>query len=226
MTLFDTLAQWTEREWLECAHPHDLLYFLNDKASDRKLRLFGCACVRQFWLKLKEQSPERKGVEIAERFADGLADMRELQRINKQLAEMCWEPQPSWGMCTGAVLELTAQPRSQFGVRRASETAGMVAFEAGTLHATEKAQADIVRDIFVNPFRPVTLPRDFLTWNNSLLPRLAQSIYDSRAFERLPLLADALEEAGCTDPELLNHCRQPGDHVLGCWPLDFVLAQG
>jgi hypothetical protein len=90
MTFFDTLARWNEKDWLECSRPHDLLYFLNENASDRKLRLFGCACVRRFWHKLKEQSPDRKGVEIAERFADGLADLSEIQRINKKLGEMCW----------------------------------------------------------------------------------------------------------------------------------------
>jgi hypothetical protein len=239
MTFFDTLAAWTERDWLECVRPHDLLYFLGEKASDRKLRLFGCACVRRFWHELKEQSPEREGIEIAERFADGLADMSELQRINKQLGNMCWGPQPSWGMCTGAVWELTAGPGSQFGIRRAGETAGMIAFKAGalggdpmmrsgerpTFDAAEKAQAAIVRDLFCNPFRPVALSTDLLSWNNSLLASLAQSIYDAWAFERFPILADALEEAGCTDQAILDHLRGPGPHARGCWAVDQLLKK-
>jgi hypothetical protein len=97
--------------------------------------------------------------------------------------------------------------------------------EHPTFQAAEKAQATIVRDIFPNPFRPVTLSPDLLKWNNSLLARLAQPIYDCWAFERLPILADALEEAGCTDPEILGHCRQSGEHVRGCWLIDILLGK-
>jgi hypothetical protein len=64
LTFFDKLAAWTETDWLACVRPHNLLYFLGDKATDRKLRLFGCACVRQFWHKLKEQSPKRKASKL------------------------------------------------------------------------------------------------------------------------------------------------------------------
>lgn len=67
------------------------------------------------WHTLKEQSPEQKGVERAERFADALVDLSELQRINQNLKGMCGGPRPSWGLCRGAVQELTAQPRFRFG---------------------------------------------------------------------------------------------------------------
>jgi hypothetical protein len=55
---------------------------------------------------------------------------------------------------------------------------------------------------------------------------LAQAIDDERAFDRLPILADALEDAGCTDADLLNHCRGPGLHVMGCWVVDMLLGKG
>jgi hypothetical protein len=84
-----------------------------------------------------------------------------------------------------------------------------------------KAQADIVRDILGNPFRPVTINP---AWQTSNAVALAQSIYDDRAFDRLPILADALEDAGCDNADILNHCRQPGDHVRGCWVVDLVLG--
>lgn len=62
-----------------------------------------------------------------------------------------------------------------------------------------------------------------LAWNNTTVPRLAQAIYDGRAFDRLPILADTLEDAGCTDQDILAHCRSGGEHVRGCWVLDLLL---
>jgi hypothetical protein len=82
-----------------------------------------------------------------------------------------------------------------------------------------------IRDIFGNPFRPVAVDPDWLTWNGGTVPKLAQAIYDQRRFQDLPILADALEEAGCTNADILNHCRQPGEHVRGCWVVDLVLGK-
>ena len=59
-------------------------------------------------------------------------------------------------------------------------------------------------------------------WNGRTVPRLARALYEERAFDRLPILADALEDAGCHHADLLAHCRGPGPHVRGCWVLDLV----
>jgi hypothetical protein len=91
--------------------------------------------------------------------------------------------------------------------------------------AERKRQAAYVRDIFVNPFHPVALDRAWLAWRDGTIPKLAQGIYDDRAFDRLPILADALEEAGCTNADILRHCREPGEHVRGCWVLDLLLGK-
>jgi hypothetical protein len=80
----------------------------------------------------------------------------------------------------------------------------------------------IVRDTFGNPFRPVIMESGWLTTNAI---NLARTIYDGRAFDHLPILADALEEAGCTDADILTHCRQPGEHVRGCWVIDLMLGK-
>ena len=86
----------------------------------------------------------------------------------------------------------------------------------------KKEQADLLREIAGNPFRPHSVdPR----WLTSTAVALAQTIYDQRAFDRLPILADALEEAGCDGPELLAHCRGDGPHVRGCWAVDLVLGK-
>jgi hypothetical protein len=81
--------------------------------------------------------------------------------------------------------------------------------------AQATSQCHILRDIFGNPFRPVTINPAWLTWNDGTVVKLAQAIYDERTFDRMPVLADALEDAGCTDPAILGHCRQPGGMSAG-----------
>lgn len=89
----------------------------------------------------------------------------------------------------------------------------------------ELQSVEILRDIAGNPFRPITVNRDWLTWNDRTVPKLAQTIYDDRRFDLLPILADALEEAGCGDADILAHCRGPGPHVRGCWVVDLLLGK-
>ena len=81
-------------------------------------------------------------------------------------------------------------------------------------------RADLLRDIFGNPFCPVTSD---LSWLTSNVIDLAQGIYADHAFECMPILGDALEDAGCDNADILNHCRQPGEHVRGCFCLDLIL---
>lgn len=87
-------------------------------------------------------------------------------------------------------------------------------------------QSHILRCIFSNPFRPLsTIDSTWFTWNDGVAVKLAQTIYDGRRFEDMPILADALIDAGCTNNDILNHCRQPGVHVRGCWVLDLLLGK-
>ncbi len=79
-----------------------------------------------------------------------------------------------------------------------------------------------LRDIFGNPFHPVTFLSE---WRTSTVLALAQQMYDSRDFSAMPILADALQDAGCADEALLAHCREPGAHVRGCWVVDLVLGR-
>ncbi|MBN9117823.1 MAG: hypothetical protein J0I06_01415 [Planctomycetes bacterium] len=80
----------------------------------------------------------------------------------------------------------------------------------------------IFRDIFGNPFCPVAVEPSWLT---SDVRALATGIYEDRAFDRMPILADALQDAGCDNDDILSHCRQPGEHVRGCWVVDLVLGK-
>lgn len=93
---------------------------------------------------------------------------------------------------------------------------------AAAYRREEARHADCIRDIFGNPFRPVAADP---SWATPSVVRLAQSIYDGRAFARMPKLADALERAGCTHADVLDHCRGPGPHVRGCWVVDLLLSK-
>jgi hypothetical protein len=75
------------------------------------------------------------------------------------------------------------------------------------------------------PFRPVTIDPKWLSWNYGTIPAIARRIYDERAFHDLPILADALEDAGCTDQGILSHCRGDGPHARGCWVVDLILGR-
>jgi hypothetical protein len=92
--------------------------------------------------------------------------------------------------------------------------------------AHEKKLCALIRDIFGNPYRkPPVLDRSWLAWNGGTIPKLAQTMYASKRFHDLPILGDALEEAGCTDEAVLAHCRGPGPHVRGCWVVDWILEK-
>jgi hypothetical protein len=96
----------------------------------------------------------------------------------------------------------------------------------GVQQAEATSQCELLRCIFGNPFRPPTsLPPSVLAWNDGIVAKLAHGIYADRAFDRLPILADALEEAGCGDAHTLGHCRQTGEHVRGCWLVDLLLGK-
>src|SRR5205807_1010399 len=84
-------------------------------------------------------------------------------------------------------------------------------------------QCDLLRELFGNPFHPAAVSPHWLSWEGRVVPRLAQAIYDEGDFERLPVLGDALEDAGCREESVLAHCRQEGRHVRGCWVVDRLL---
>jgi hypothetical protein len=83
---------------------------------------------------------------------------------------------------------------------------------------------DLVREIFGNPFRPSALDPRWLDWKENTLLRMAHVIYRKRCFRNLPILADALEEAGCNDAAILTHCQAAVAHVRGCWVVDLLLG--
>ena len=96
----------------------------------------------------------------------------------------------------------------------------------GKKWATIRArQTDLIRDIFGNPFRSTPVNPSWLKWNGGVVRKMAEAIYEERRFAELPILADALEDAGCSDSDLLSHCRGAGPHVRGCWVVDLILGK-
>ncbi|MFL5339752.1 MAG: hypothetical protein ACJ8F7_06250 [Gemmataceae bacterium] len=248
----------TEQEWLACADPEPMLEVLRN-ATDRKLRLFACACCRhtasfneQQWKRLVEHAARwrsrvnewlasrlgqrslpnikthaewvregadlaRRAAELAERAAEGLGDVAEVRALcppdDREEMEYLY--------AGGADAARAAKSTAYVARNRARYAAGRPPAEPDYWRE-QSAQSDLLRDIFGNPFRPVAVESAWLTAG---IVQLAQAIYDERAFDRLPALADALEQAGCTDGNILAHARKPGEHVRGCWVVDLLLGK-
>jgi hypothetical protein len=241
----------TEPEWLSCTDSGPMLEFLKGKASDRKLRLFAVACVKRAKRLLREKEG-RHALELAERLIERPVPKTRIRRADYRAPDAYWEliDRPGWGMgcrhtaALAAALYTLAHPC----LRLSPPPVGFVshfdqaAFEASValanakespsptegsqwlleVHAERKLQTALLQDISGNPFRPGTLEPSFRMPH---VTALTATIYDKRAFDRMPVLADALEVAGCTDADLLTHCRGPGLHVRGCWVVDAVLAK-
>jgi hypothetical protein len=229
-----------EAEWLVCGDPEVMLKFLSGKISERKLRLFGVACCRRIW-QLLDDEHSRTAVEVAERFADGLAseDERAAQRQAaldaSNEARLAFEAHPERGWDALCLAEVAADAADYTlytpGLAKTARHAWKAVAHAGNIKRTAVdfknemlAQCRLLREVVGNPFRPVSLDPLWLSWNDGTLVALAHLIYHERDFERLPLLADALEDAGCTNADILNHCRGPGMHVRGCWVIDLLMG--
>ena len=125
------------------------------------------------------------------------------------------EPASRERLISAAELAYIAALRTDFEYRRV----------AHHIRAVDWPGVWLVRDIFGNPFRLPTIAPDWLSRNNGAIPKLAQMIYDDRRHDIMPILGDALEDAGCTDAQILEHCRGPGPHVRGCWVVDLILGK-
>jgi hypothetical protein len=219
----------TEGNWRNCNGPLTLLMYLHTlranrsfSVSDRKLRLFAVACCRRIGHTLKADRFQRV-IEIVERVADGLATQQEL----RQAAATVYGGDHS---AVQAVVHTDAYRAAERTAEAAAQWAGFVADWTGSSYPAGQgaeliAQSALLRELFDNPFRPSGFSPMWLAWHDGIVPRLAEAIYEERAFERLPILGDALEDAGCTNQTILDHCRQTGAHVRGCWVLDGVLAK-
>lgn len=225
----------TEAEWLASDDPRPMLnhqrpdgVWLVD-ASDRKLRLFACACCRRVWRWIPNVDA-RVAVEVAERFEDGQATLEERKTtLGRVYFGVGWESD----VALSASHSDLDDPRYTFSadVQGACHSAQETAQRHGALADEEKAaQAALLRCAFgPTAFRPATVDPGLRT---PTVLTLAHAAYDERLLpsgeldrDRLAVLADALEEAGCGDAEILAHLRSAGPHARGCWPLDLLLGK-
>jgi hypothetical protein len=217
----------TEAEWAISNEPDSMLFHVRDRASQRKLRLFAIACCRHLWRRLGNDRT-RDPVMVAERYADGLADQTQLQAASHAVEEIGMEAYgAAWigdthGWATwqtrGAFEVATARP---IEIRSVWHMAASV-WRTGKEQQEREALSNYLRCLFGNPFEPVALEAAWLT---PAVRGIAFAIYDQQSFDRLLILADALEGAGCLHAGMLAHCRGPGPHVKGCWVVDLVLER-
>ncbi|MGE3806861.1 MAG: hypothetical protein AB7K24_19515 [Gemmataceae bacterium] len=220
----------TETEWLTTCDPDLMLDHVRDSTSERKLRLFAIACCRSFWHLLSDEV-SRQAVEVAERYVDRLAPHEERDAACRAAwSAISLQSPERWkraaALAAGRVVD-SDWPlfgrwygSSKFG----KEHAWNAVMEIQN-YPRRPERCHLIREIFGNPFRSVGIDKGCLQWNDGTVPRIAQWIYDERSFDDLPILADALEESGCRQAQLLAHCRAPGSHVRGCWALDLVLGK-
>ncbi len=217
----------TETEWLTATDPTTMLEYLKGKASDRKLRLFACACCRAVWESFTHER-SRQAVELAERYADGLEDDATLGRAHSMAYDALASYQHQHHF--RRMVNRDGLSRIEWRFHLAAESAHLHRpFLLGRLGALRHdpelvaVAPALIRETFgLSPATPVTLdPR----WLTETVVALANSIYAERAFDRMPILADALEEAGCDHADILSHCRGDGPHVRGCWVVDLLLGK-
>jgi hypothetical protein len=230
----------TPADWLSCPDPAPMLTFLGRLANVRRLRLFAVACCRRVedWL---IDARSRRAVDVAERWVDGRSSVSEfnaavdaaddaVEELTRQQEDAEYHVRVAAAGAASRSLAIAAATAAEYGAAQAASAA----FHAATVFgqnaaagpATEHAaQADLMRDLF-RPFGTPRVPDAVLRWNTAAVPGLAQAIYDERAFDRLPILADALEDAGCDNADLLGHLRGSGPHVRGCWAVDLLLGKG
>jgi hypothetical protein len=211
----------TEAEWLTAADAGAMVRFAASGLSARRERLLSCALARQVWDRLPDPR-SRRAVEIAERFADGEATGRQLLLASRK-AERVGADMSAWPPGTHRIMEACAAALC------ASRVRGAVCNVCEVLHPVfagneqgRRGLADMVREVVGNPFRPVTFHASWLT---STVVTLARQMYDSRDFSAMPILADALMDGGCSDEQVLTHCRGEGPHVRGCFVVDAILGR-
>jgi hypothetical protein len=238
----------TEQEWLTSGDWLKLWFHSSEVElrTERKTRLFAVAACRRFWHRLVDPRC-RRAVEVCEAYADGRATAKELREACDGARFDNGPPVAGQktAVCSAAAGATHWICYAEYKVGRATEAAPYVhgyeaLIAAGLMDENDqngpdaaaqavyheglakgkRIQADILREVIGNPFRPVALDP---SWKTNTVLTLAKQMYESRDFGAMPILADALQDAGCDNDDILNHCRDPQQvHVRGCWVVDLV----
>ena len=235
-------ATMTESEWLASRNFSTLFICTVTIASDRGERnrwLLACACCRSVWHLLPGVCHQI--VELVEGYADGTIEAGALVTLlhgfwphtvaiaalpgGTQAAEAVGYLGWSWRF----EFDNTITSKTYWQANQTCRSAAEALAKSRPWDVARHCQIELLRDIFGNPFRPAVLDPAWLTLT---VTSLAQAAYEERMLPsgeldriRLTILADALEEAGCDNTDILNHLRGPGPHVRGCWPVDLLLGK-
>ncbi len=192
----------TEEEWTTWADPQLMLAFMRGKVSDRRLTLFVLDCAYRNWASLDEAG--RRLYQLLDLYTETRIGLDELNAAYDEATQGNIEEAPDR-------YELAFWDSDAYQINSKNRP------------AERAAQLATIRDIFGNPFRPVTFDP---AWRTTDVMLLARGIYEEKAFDRMPILADALQDAGCDSDALLAHVRDTSaPHVRGCWALDLVLGK-
>lgn len=234
----------TETEWLTCAEPSPMMAQFRPKFTrgpelrswfghpsygtlPRKWRCFLAACGRRIAPLLGDHQRRARLINFAEPFADQppTEDARRTviqwfagERRSIQSVRLLWGLTAPLAAAAGELRNAAG-----YGARMTVPKPERDSAERAARNAEKAAQCALIRDILGNPFRPVAFEP---SWRTDTVEALARGIYQGEAFDGMPVLADALEEAGCDDAEIIAHCREPGVHVRGCWVVDLILDMG
>jgi hypothetical protein len=224
-------------DWLMTINPTPMLHYLDGRMSGRKMRLLVAgACLR-----INHLLPDRCRIAATalELYADSLISTEKYREAWGQAeiecrmcatdppdatmyaAESVLIPSPPTTPSVESALSIAAMAYGTDAASRVSEEVYDTAQELNRSFAAEE-QAHLVRCLFGNPFTPVNLNSAWLT---STVLALAHGIYSEKAFDGMPILADALQDAGCDNEDILSHCRSDGSHVRGCWVVDLLLGK-
>jgi hypothetical protein len=214
--------------WRNATDVETLLRLTRGNNYQRKLRLFACACARRL-LAANPLPGSERFVSFAERFADSpgspslLLDAAEqARRSHGALADVV-DPFGDLSVFKDAMVARAVRATVHHHSRPAAEFAyrSLRDFEDYTGGPAAELHIALVREVFGNPFEPI----DYAPWRSDTAVSLARQMYDGRDFGAMPILADALQDAGCDNDDVLNHCRDANaTHVRGCWVVDGVLG--
>jgi hypothetical protein len=202
----------TEDHWLRSGDPRLMEEFLGERGTQRRWQLFACLCCWRVLPMLDERG--RNAVSVAERQAEGLATLEEIREARAEAHAAviaAWRPgnDRSLAHAANAALFALSSPRRAYSHIPRSPGPG-----------ESLAQCQLMRELFGNPFRPFFLEP---AWRTPTVLTIASQVYERESFEELPVLGDALEDAGCDDQQVLGHLRAATTHYRGCWALDAVL---
>jgi hypothetical protein len=207
----------TADEWVECHDPAELLEALSNVSADERRWCYVTFCLRGV-------EADRAAELLGRRLAGEPQTDSDVDYVREVIYQARWTSGGGYSMGRKPVhlSPATQRARAAAAAFQPSAKAAAVAVTQETRHLLQRDQCEWLRCLFTNPFRPAAFAP---AWRSETAVALASAIYAERAFDRLPILADALEEAGCDHADILAHCRGPGPHARGCWVVDGVLGK-